>query len=73
MYADLLPALARARQEEFLLQREFRDNARHATARRVGPAGQPFPRTRQRVGAALVAAGARLMDSQGGGVELLHK
>jgi hypothetical protein len=76
MYPDLLPALARARQEDLLRQREFREQARHATSRPDVPRQpefRPFLQSRVRVGTLLIRAGSRLSQPRQTGFDLVHK
>lgn len=69
MHPELLRALAKARHEDLL--REGR-NRGHPTVK-LDDQSPLFPRSRQRVGALLIWAGARLIGDQQAALELAHE
>jgi hypothetical protein len=73
MHPDLLLALARARREDLLRHREFRELAYQGTSVPEGAAHQHNHRIRTRIGRILVSAGSRLAGPGQPEIELLHK
>jgi hypothetical protein len=68
MHPDLLQALAKARHEDLL--NHHRAHGQAATRRRES--AQRLPRVRQRVGALLIGAGARLIGERPGELTLVN-
>jgi hypothetical protein len=69
MHPELLRALAKARHEDLLNERRTRAQPRV----RLDDHSPRFPRSRQRVGALLIWAGAHLIGDRRAALELAHK
>ena len=69
MHPELLRALADARHQDLINTARSRGQPRV----RLDDRSPRFPRSRRRVGALLVWAGARLIGDQGAALELTHK
>jgi hypothetical protein len=69
MHPELLRALAQARHEDLLNERRTRGHPQV----RLDDHSPLFPRSRQRVGALLIWAGARLISDQEVALELAHE
>ena len=69
MHPELLRALAKARHEDLLNERQTRGQPRV----RLDDHALRFPRSRQRLGSLFIWAGARLIGDQRAALELVHK
>lgn len=69
MHPELLRALAKARHEDLLNERQTRGHPRV----QLDDHSPRFPRSRQRLGSLLIWAGARLIGEQRAALELAHK
>lgn len=69
MHPELLRALAKARHEDLLNERQTRGQPRF----RLDQYSPRFPRPRQRLGSLLIWAGARMIGDQRAALELAHK
>jgi hypothetical protein len=69
MHPELLRALAKARHEDLLNERQARAQPRVP----LDEHSPRFPRSRQRLGSLLIWAGARLIGDQRAALDLAHK
>jgi hypothetical protein len=71
MHPDLLGALAHERRAEILRQHQFRHRQTFVSATRAHGTTRPAQRVRLSVGAALVAAGTRLIGNGSARVDVV--